>query len=142
MKVLVINGPNLNMLGIRQPEIYGQNSYQQLEQFIRNEAAALGMEVRIFQSNHEGSIIDEVQAAYGREDAIIINPGGYTHTSEALADAVAAVALPTVEVHLTDPDSREDFRRVSYIRPYCLATFKGAGFDGYRQALQLLAELK
>ena len=142
MKLLVINGPNLNMLGLREKNLYGAKDYAALCEYIREHAQRLGAEVELFQSNHEGSIIDEVQAAYGREDAIIINPGGYTHTSIALADAVAAVALPTVEVHLTDPDSREDFRRVSYIRPYCLATFKGAGFDGYRQALQLLAELK
>ena len=132
MRVLVINGPNINMLGIREPDIYGKSTYAELIEFIRREADALGVEVQFFQSNHEGAIVDEIQAAYGKFDGIIINPAAYTHTSVALLDAVKAVGIPTVEVHISDPD-------ISYIRAGCVKTIKGRGFDGYLLALHYLA---
>lgn len=137
-KILVINGPNLNMLGIREPEIYGHTTYAELEAKIRTWASELGVEVKLFQSNHEGAIIDEIQATYSQCDGIIINPAGYTHTSVAIPDAIKAVGIPTVEVHISDIDKREDFRKVSYIRPACIATIQGKGIDGYREALELL----
>ncbi|MPM17840.1 3-dehydroquinate dehydratase [bioreactor metagenome] len=140
MKILVINGPNLNMLGIREPEIYGKATYADLIAFIRKEAERLGVETQFFQSNHEGALVDAVQSAYGKTDGIIINPGAYTHTSIALLDAVKAVTIPTVEVHLSDPDTREDFRKTSYIRAACVATIKGHGFDGYTEAMRLLSK--
>lgn len=139
MNILVINGPNLNLLGIREPDIYGRGTYAQLCALLRQEAAALGVGIRFFQSNHEGALVDAIQAAYGVEDGIILNPAAYTHTSVALLDAVKAVGIPTVEVHLSDPDSREDFRSRSYVRPACVALFKGQGFESYRQALRYLA---
>ena len=137
-KILVINGPSINMLGIREPEIYGHTTYAELEERIRTWASELGVEVKIFQSNHEGAIIDEIQAAYGKCDGIIINPAGYTHTSVAIPDAIRAVGIPAVEVHISDIDSREDFRKVSYIRPACISAVMGKGIDGYREALELL----
>lgn len=137
-KILVINGPNLNMLGIREPEIYGHTTYAELEAKIRTWASELGVEVKLFQSNHEGAIIDEIQATYSQCYGIIINPAGYTHTSVAIPDAIKAVGIPTVEVHISDIDKREDFRKVSYIRPACIATIQGKGIDGYREALELL----
>ncbi len=141
MKILVINGPNLNMLGIRQPEIYGQATYQDLLDMIRAEADQMGIDVRFFQSNHEGALVDAIQQAYfDRMDGIVINPGAYTHTSVALLDAVKAVSIPTVEVHISDPDAREEFRRVSYIRSACVATVKGHGLPGYLEALHLLCD--
>lgn len=140
MKILVINGPNINMLGIREPEIYGKQTYADLVALIEEEAARIGIAVSFFQSNHEGAIVDEIQAAYGKFDGIVINPAAYTHTSVALLDAVKAVGIPTVEVHISDPDTREDFRKVSYIRLGCVATIKGHGFAGYLEALRLLAE--
>ena len=140
MKILVINGPNLNMLGIREPEIYGKGTYGQLTEMIKNEADALGITVRFFQSNHEGEIVDEIQKAYGVFDGIIINPAAYTHTSIAIPDAVKAVGIPTAEVHISDPDTREEFRRISYIRPVCVCTVKGKGFNGYIEALRFLKE--
>ena len=140
MKILVINGPNLNMLGIREPEIYGKGTYGQLTEMIKNEADALGITVRFFQSNHEGEIVDEIQKAYGVFDGIIINPAAYTHTSIAIPDAVKAVGIPTAEVHISDPDTREEFRRISYIRPVCACTVKGKGFNGYIEALRFLKE--
>ena len=127
MKILVINGPNLNMLGIREPDIYGKSTYADLLRLISDEARALGVEVEFFQSNHEGALVDAIQGAYGRIDGIIINPGAYTHTSVALLDAVKAVGIPTVEVHISDPDST------------CALTVKGRGFDGYLDALRYLA---
>ena len=130
MKILVINGPNINMLGIREPEIYGSKTYADLVEMISKEAERLNVEVKFFQSNHEGAIVDEIQNAYGVFDGIVINPAAYTHTSVALLDAVKAVGIPTVEVHISDPDTREDFRKVSYIRQACIATVKGKGFDG------------
>ena len=140
MKFLVINGPNLNLLGLREPAIYGSQSFAALQDFIRASAAEAGVEVALFQSNHEGAIVDAIQAAYGTADGIVINPAAYTHTSVALLDAVKAVGIPTVEVHVSDPDSREDFRHVSYIRAACIATIRGHGLPGYLEALRLLCE--
>jgi len=138
LNILVINGPNLNMLGIREPAIYGSATYADLVALIQREADALGVTVRFYQSNHEGDLVDAIQAAYGKEDGIIINPGAYTHTSVALLDAVKAVGIPTVEVHISDPDTREEFRKISYIRQACTATVKGLGFPGYVKALHIL----
>ena len=141
MHILVINGPNMNMLGIRQPEIYGRATYADLQKMIREEADQLGVEVSFFQSNHEGALVDAIQQAYfDKVDGIIINPAAYTHTSVALLDAVKAVGIPTVEVHVSDPDSREEFRHVSYIRAACVATIRGHGLPGYVEALHLLCE--
>lgn len=141
MKVLVINGPNINMLGIREVGIYGKRSYEDLCAFIREQGKLLGIEVELFQSNHEGAIIDCIQSALGKFDGIVINPAGYTHTSVAIADGIKAVSIPTVEVHLSDVNSREDFRKISYVRDACIACFAGEGFDSYRLALELLAAL-
>lgn len=138
MRFLVINGPNLNLLGLREPAIYGSRDFAALQDFIRTAAREAGVEVELFQSNHEGAIVDAIQAAYGTADGIIINPAAYTHTSVALLDAVKAVGIPTVEVHVSDPDGREDFRHTSYIRAACIATIKGHGLPGYLEALQLL----
>ena len=138
MKILVINGPNINMLGIREPEIYGSKTYADLVELIKKEADSLGIEVKFFQSNHEGAIVDEIQQAYGKFDGIVINPAAYTHTSVALLDAVKAVGIPTVEVHISDPDTRDEFRKISYIRQACVATVKGKGFDGYIEAMKIL----
>ena len=140
MHILVLNGPNLNLLGLREPEIYGKATYSDLLLLIRSEAKALGASVEFFQSNHEGALVDAIQAAYGKADGIVINPGAYTHTSVAILDAVKAVGIPTVEVHISDPDTREEFRRVSYIRAACVASIKGHGFEGYLEALRLLCE--
>ena len=141
MIFLVLNGPNLNMLGIRQPEIYGKTSYQDLIAMIQAEADQMGVEVSFFQSNHEGALVDAIQQAYfDKVDGIIINPGAYTHTSVALLDAVKSVMIPTVEVHISDPDTREDFRHISYIRLACAATIKGHGIPGYLEALHLLCD--
>ena len=140
MKILVVNGPNLNLLGLREPEIYGSRTYADLLELIRTEASLLGVEVSFVQSNHEGDLVDAIQNAYQTMDGIIINPGAYTHTSIALLDAIKAVGVPTVEVHISDPDMREDFRRVSYIRPACIATIKGHGLEGYLEALRLLCK--
>ncbi|MBR4842377.1 MAG: type II 3-dehydroquinate dehydratase [Bacteroidaceae bacterium] len=138
-KILVINGPNLNILGTREPDIYGTNSYASLLSFIQEKAGTLGLETDFFQSNHEGAIVDRIQQAYGEYNAIIINPAAYTHTSVAILDALKAVGLPTVEVHLSDIDSREEFRRISYVSHYALKTIKGKGFDGYAEALEFLS---
>ena len=138
MKILVINGPNLNFLGLREPNIYGSRTYADLLEMIRTEAEKLGVEVSFVQSNHEGALVDAIQAAYGTADGIVINPGAYTHTSVALLDAVKAVGVPTVEVHISDPDTREEFRKVSYIRAACVASIKGHGLEGYLEALRLL----
>ena len=138
MKILVINGPNLNLLGLREPDIYGRRTYQDLIEMIRAEAEKLGVSVEFMQSNHEGALVDAIQAAYGVCDGIVINPGAYTHTSVALLDAVKAVGIPTVEVHISDPDTREEFRKVSYIRAACVASIKGHGLEGYLEALRLL----
>ena len=138
MKILVINGPNLNMLGIREPEIYGDKNYAALEAFARKSCEELGFEAEVFQSNHEGVIVDKIQSAYGVFDGIIINPAAYTHTSVAILDALKAVMLPAVEVHLSDVSAREDFRQVSYAGMACLKTYAGYGFDGYRMAAEFL----
>lgn len=138
MKLLVINGPNLNMLGIREPEVYGHQSLQALEGLIRTHCAALGIDARFFQSNHEGALIDRIQQAYGQEDAILINPAAYTHTSIAIHDAIKAVGLPAVEVHLSDISSREAFRRHSHVAAACIATIMGKGFQGYLEGVDLL----
>ena len=139
MKILVINGPNLNLLGLREPDIYGRRTYSDLLEMIRLEAETLHVEVAFVQSNHEGALVDAIQAAYGVYDGIVINPGAYTHTSIALLDAVKAVGVPTVEVHISDPDQREEFRKVSYVRAACVASIKGHGLEGYLEALRFLA---
>ena len=140
MKLLVINGPNLNMLGIREPGIYGAENYEALCRRVRDYAAERGIDVTLYQSNHEGDLVDRIQAAYfDGTDGIVINPGAYTHTSVALLDAVKAVSLPTVEVHISDVSAREDFRQVSYIRAACVATISGHGLAGYTEAMDLLA---
>ena len=139
MKLLVLNGPNLNLLGLREPDIYGKRSYADLERFLQDCAREIGAEVEVFQSNHEGDLVDRIQAAYGVFDGIVMNPAAYTYTSVALLDAVKAVGIPTVEVHLSDPDAREEFRRISYVRQACLKTVKGLGFESYRRALLFLA---
>ena len=140
-KILVINGPNLNMLGLREPALYGAQNFETLQAFIRTEAAALGLEVELFQSNHEGVIVDKIQSAYGAFDGILINPAAYTHTSVAILDALKAVALPTVEVHFTDISTREEFRRFSFVSLYAQKTICGKGFDGYKEGLQFLSLL-
>ena len=139
MNILVINGPNLNMLGIREPGIYGTATYADLCRMIREHAEKLGIKVTLYQSNHEGDLVDAIQLAHGKQDGIVINPGAYTHTSVALLDALKAVAIPAVEVHISDPDTREDFRKISYIRAACVKTVKGHGFDGYLEAMDFLA---
>ena len=143
-RLLVINGPNLNMLGIRQPEIYGHTTYEDLKAMISAEADRLGVEVSFFQSNHEGALVDAIQQAYfDHVDGIIINPAAYTHTSVALLDALKAVGIPAVEVHISDVSKREDFRQVSYVRLACCKTFAGCGFEGYKLAAEfLLAQAK
>lgn len=138
MKILIINGPNLNMLGIREPEIYGNDTYDDLVKYCKDSANDLGISITCFQSNHEGAIVDTICDAYKKYDGIIINPAAYTHTSIAILDAVKAVGIPTVEVHLSNPDEREEFRHVSYVRKACLATVTGAGFKGYRRAMEIL----
>ena len=138
MKILVINGPNINMLGIREPHIYGNKTYDDLVFLIKNKAQETGVEVGFFQSNHEGALVDAIQEAYGKFDGIVINPAAYTHTSVAILDAIKAVGIPTVEVHISNPDEREDFRKVSYIREACVATVAGLGFDGYITAMEIL----
>ena len=140
MKILVLNGPNINMLGIREPDIYGKETYDDLCQKIKNYAKKKGVEVKLFQSNHEGDLVDEIQAAYNKFDGIVINPAAYTHTSVALLDAVKAVGIKTVEVHISDVGSREDFRQTSYIRKAAVATVSGLGTDGYLKAMDILAE--
>ncbi len=141
MKILVINGPNLNMLGKREPGIYGVQSFQDLLDFIQKTAEEEGVEADCFQSNHEGALVDRIQEAFGVYDGIVINPGAYTHTSIALLDAVKAVSIPTVEVHLSDVKAREDFRQISYIRLACVQTYMGMGFEGYRQAIRYLKNM-
>jgi len=138
VKILVINGPNLNMLGIREPEVYGNNTYSDLCDLIENYAYEVGTQVEIYQSNHEGDLVDKIQSAYNNFDGIVINPAAYTHTSVALLDALKAVGIPTVEVHISDVSSREDFRQVSFVRSYCKATITGKGFEGYLEAIDLL----
>ncbi len=140
MKFLIINGPNINMLGIREPEVYGRQDFHSLEQFIIEACEENGLEYKLFQSNHEGAIVDEIQAAYGVFDGIIINPAAYTHTSIAILDALKAVSLPAVEVHISDISTRESFRQVSYAGMACIKSFMGLGFEGYRQAIIYLKD--
>ena len=140
MKLLIINGPNINMLGIREKHLYGARDYAALCDYIREQAERLGVEVELYQSNHEGGLVDRIQEAYQNVDGIVINPGAYTHTSVAILDALKAVSIPACEVHLTDVNAREDFRKVSYVRMACEKTFAGYGFDGYRMAMEYLAE--
>lgn len=140
MKILVINGPNINMLGIREPAIYGSENFQTLCSNIEKYAEKMQVEVKLFQSNHEGALVDEIQASYGVFDGIVINPGAYTHTSIALLDAVKAVGIPTVEVHISDVASREDFRQISYIRAACVKTITGHGIRGYIEAMDYLID--
>ena len=140
MKILVLNGPNLNMLGIREPDIYGKNTYNDLCNLISDYAAKNGVVVKIFQSNHEGALVDEIQAAYQKFDGIVINPAAYTHTSIAILDAVKSVGIPTVEVHISAVETREDFRQISYVREACIKTITGIGFDGYLRAIDALIE--
>ena len=140
MKILVINGPNINMLGIREPDIYGRTTYADLCAMIRNHAADKGVEITLYQSNHEGDLVDAIQQAYGTQDAIVINPAAYTHTSVALLDALKAIAIPAVEIHISDPDSREEFRHVSYVRSACVKTISGHGLNGYLEAIDFLID--
>jgi 3-dehydroquinate dehydratase-2 len=139
MKILVINGPNINMLGHREPDIYGIKNYASLLEFIRDVAAQHGVEVECMQTNHEGAMVDAIQAAYGRFDGIIINPAAYTHTSVAILDALKAVALPAVEVHLSNIHAREAFRKISYVAQACEKTYAGMGFEGYALAIRYLS---
>ncbi len=138
MKILVLNGPNLNMLGIREPEIYGKNTYEDLCDLIKAYAKEKRIIVDIFQSNHEGDLVDEIQDAYGEYNGIVINPAAYTHTSVALLDALKAVGIPAVEVHISDVSKREDYRQISFVREYCFETITGLGFDGYLRAIDKL----
>ena len=140
MKILVINGPNINMLGIREPGIYGKNTYGDLLKLIDETAMAENLDIEKFQSNHEGAIVDKIQECYQRMDGIVINPAAYTHTSVAILDALKAVAIPAVEVHISDVDARESFRQISYPGLYCEKTIKGHGLEGYREAILYLKE--
>lgn len=140
MKILVINGPNINMLGIREPGIYGKQTFADLLALIRQTAREEGLEIEQFQSNHEGAIVDKIQAAYGCVDGIVINPAAYTHTSVAILDALKSVSIPAVEVHISNVDAREAFRQISYAGMYCEKAIKGQGLDGYRQAILYLKE--
>ncbi len=140
MKILVINGPNLNMLGIREPGIYGKSSYADLVKLISDYCAEKAIEADFFQSNHEGAIVDAIQGAYGKVDGIVINPAAYTHTSVAILDAIKAVGIPTVEVHISDINSREAFRKFSYVSLAAKKTIAGKGFDGYLEAIDVLLE--
>ena len=138
MKLLVVNGPNLNLLGIREPDIYGAETYAELCRRVKEHAEARGVEVELYQSNHEGDLIDRIQACLGHADGIILNPAAYTHTSIALLDALKTVNIPTVEVHISDLSTREDFRQISYVRAACIADIEGHGTDGYLKAVDLL----
>lgn len=140
MKILIINGPNINMLGIREKNIYGDKTYNDLISLIENHAREKDIKIECFQSNSEGDIVTKIQKAYGNTDGIVINPAAYTHTSVAILDAVKAVQIPTVEVHISDPDTREDFRKISFVRAACVKTIKGLGFAGYLKAIDYLEE--
>ncbi|MBO5421042.1 MAG: type II 3-dehydroquinate dehydratase [Clostridia bacterium] len=140
MHILVVNGPNLNMLGIREPDVYGKSTYADLCELIKNKAKEMNITVELFQSNHEGSIVDKIQESYQKVDGIVINPAAYTHTSVAILDALKAVAIPTCEVHISDVDAREEFRRISYVGLYAEKKFAGYGFDGYLMAMEYLKE--
>lgn len=138
MRVLILNGPNINMLGIREPAIYGRKTYQDLIHYVEGAARALDTEVDFYQSNHEGDLVDAIQQALGVYDGIVMNPAAYTHTSIAILDAVKAVGLPVVEVHISDVSAREDYRQISYVREACVATIAGKGFDGYVEGIKIL----
>lgn len=140
MKILVLNGPNLNMLGIREPGIYGKNTFQDLLNLLEKTAREEQIEIEQYQSNHEGCLVDKIQDAFGHVDGIVINPAAYTHTSVAILDALKAVSIPAVEVHISDVDARESFRQISYAGLACIKTIKGQGLDGYRQAIIFLKE--
>lgn len=140
MKICVINGPNINFLGIREPDIYGRETYESLLEKIKNHCDKNGIEVEFFQSNHEGAMVDKIQDCYGKVDGIVMNPAAYTHTSVALLDAVKAVGIPTVEIHISDVSKREDFRQVSFVRAACVRTIVGHGTDGYLEAIDFLKE--
>ena len=140
MKILVINGPNLNMLGIREPQIYGSKTYSDLCELITSYSKEKGIETEIYQSNHEGDLVDKIQASYNNFDGLVINPAAYTHTSIALLDALKSVGLPAVEVHISDVSKREDYRQISFVREYCFATVTGQGFEGYLTAIDMLLE--
>ncbi len=140
MKILVLNGPNINMLGIREPGIYGKESFENLLALLEQTAQEENLEIHQFQSNHEGALVDKIQQAYGVYDGIVINPAAYTHTSVAILDALKAVSIPAVEVHISDVDSREEFRQISYAGMYCEKCIKGKGIDGYRQGILYLKE--
>lgn len=140
MKICVINGPNINFLGIREPDIYGRETYKSLLEKIKNHCDKNGVEVEFFQSNHEGAMVDKIQDCYGKIDGIVMNPAAYTHTSVALLDAVKAVGIPTVEIHISDVSKREDFRQVSFVRAACVKTIAGHGTDGYLEAIDFLKE--
>ena len=142
MKILVLNGPNINMLGIREPGVYGSQSYGELLRLLSVWANELGVEMEHYQSNHEGCLVDKIQVAYGNFDGIVINPAAYTHTSIAILDALKAVAIPAVEVHISDVKAREDFRQISYAGKACIKTIMGQGLDGYRQAMAFLAQMQ
>ena len=140
MKFLVLNGPNLNLLGLREPDIYGKQNYAALQSYVEEECRKENVQVKIVQSNHEGVLVDTIQQAFGVFDGIIINPAAYTHTSVAILDALKAVCIPAVEVHLSDVDKREDFRKISYAGMACVKTFKGLGFEGYGEAIRFLKQ--
>lgn len=140
MTILVINGPNLNMLGVREPDIYGKNTLKDLEEMIQEKCDTEGIAVSFYQSNHEGDLVTRIQEALHQVDGIVINPGAYTHTSVAILDALKAVQIPTIEVHISDVDAREPFRQLSYVSYYAKATIKGHGFQGYLEAIDLLKE--
>ncbi len=140
MHILVINGPNINMLGIREPDIYGKGTYADLCEMIKKKSEEMNVTVELFQTNHEGAIVDKIQESYGKVDGIVINPAAYTHTSVAILDALKAVAIPTCEVHISDVSSREDFRKISYVGLYAEKKFAGFGFDGYLMAMEYLKE--
>lgn len=140
MKILVLNGVNLNLLGLREPELYGKNTYKDLVRFIKEKAKSIGVKVKVCQSNSETEIVEKIQLAYGHYDGLIINPAAFTHTSVAILDAIKAVDIPTVEVHLTDVDSREDFRKISYVSLVAFKKISGKGFDGYAEALDAMKE--
>ncbi len=140
MKLCIINGPNLNMLGIREPDIYGRTTYKDLCTLIQNHAEKRGIDVDIYQSNHEGDLVDKIQACYGTVDGIVINPAAYTHTSVALLDALKSVAIPTVEIHISDVSQREDFRQISYLRAACCHTITGHGIQGYVEGMDYLLD--
>ena len=143
MKILVLNGPNMNLLGVREPEIYGKKTYAELVEMIGSHAKKLGIEAECVQTNHEGAMIDHIQSAYfDKLDGIVINPAGYTHTSVAIGDAIRAIPVPTVEVHISAVDEREDFRRVNFVRDACVKSYAGMGFDGYMAAIDYLYSIR